>query len=259
MCEIFSAVYTRAGDLIFRPDVTNSHEDLIERKSLRDDGHDEFARLEFYPRKNGAWDNPDSYALHIDEEVRPHWFTGDMEISVTQRLRERVSRMIVRNDRRILLGGSWILSGSPVVDRCVNACIIHAGSATITRAGSTTIIYAGSARIIHAGSATIENAGSATIENAGSATIGHAGSAMIIRAGSATIGHAGSAMIEHAGSAIIRDAGSARIIHAGSAMIKYANSAIIRDAGSVMIGYAGSATIENVNSAMFVRALHDER
>ena len=209
MCKTFSAIVLKSGDLIFDP-ATDSHEDLIESANLSD-LRCEFARVEFVP-KDGKFDDLNSYIFKLDEFRTPDWWTEDIEKRTVVIMRSRIDRMIVREDKRILIGGNWILSENINIEKLVNCRIIYAGSATIQYAQSATIQNAGSARIHNAGSARIQDAGCATIQYAQSAMIQYAGFAMIEYAESATIHNAQSAMIRYARFATIEDAGYATIL-----------------------------------------------
>jgi len=199
MCKKFSALYLITKELVFVPESTDSHEDLIDATfnfpSLKStDNGNGFVRLEYCPQ-DGNYADIKSYKLHVDQRVRPQWFTDSEEKHVESLLRNRVLQMMIIKSKKVLLGGCYILVGNVNIRNLTNSRIISAGSAIIKDAGF--------AIIEHAGSATIENAESATIKDAGFATIKYAEFATIKYAGSATIKYAGSATIKHAGSATI--------------------------------------------------------
>jgi hypothetical protein len=126
MCNFLSAIALPNGDLLSLPDLTDSHEDLISYFAL-DDKRDEklakFARVEFAP-SNGRHDDVESYQLMIDEQSIPTWLTDEMQEVIKSRLRTMVSRMIIKDSRRLLLGGCWILSGEANIDQAKHARII---------------------------------------------------------------------------------------------------------------------------------------
>ena len=185
MCKTFSAILTKSEELIFHPEFTDSHEDLLRTLNMFDNG-ESFVRLEFCPTGNDYADLK-SYKLKVDQRVRPGWFDEHVEKRVFEKLYSRVKRMIVIKDRNILLGGCWILVGKICVDQLQNCRIINAGSSTIEYVESSTIINAESSTIKYAELSTIINAESSTIEYAGSSIIMNAGSSTIKNAESSTV------------------------------------------------------------------------
>ena len=133
MCNFLSAIVLQNGDILCDPEHTDSHEDLIAAHGLDniDDAHVlRFARVEFRPGL--PIDDPSNYTLWIDEAISPVWLDDSMRSRVEEDLRIRVSRMIVRDKRRTLLGGCWVLGngasvrwvvGGRIVAMCGNASI----------------------------------------------------------------------------------------------------------------------------------------
>jgi len=122
MCRFLSALVLRSGDIICDPEHTDSHEHLIEAHGLSDRGLDAFVRVEFIPVDQNFVD-VSSYKLVVDEPGRPDWFESALEERIIESLRDRVRRMIVEDERRLLLGGCWILGPHAVVRVVVNARI----------------------------------------------------------------------------------------------------------------------------------------
>jgi hypothetical protein len=203
MCNFLSAIVSRTGEIYYHP-LSDSHTHLIAHFGLKEGkAGQNFICVEFTP-EGGKIDQPDGYTLSVDETRIPSWFDDEAREKVVGFLRGTVERMIVRDDREILLGGCWIVAGKATVDLATNCRIISVrDSATINYVGgSATINYVGdSATINYVG-------GSATIKDVGdSATINYVG-------GSATINYVGdSATINYVGgSATIKDVGDSATI-----------------------------------------------
>ena len=159
MCYFLSALVIKNGEdceVFSLPESTDSHEDLIAFKGLQDNGRNVFVRIEYLPGVD--FTNLNEYTLVLDEYARPDWFTEEAEARVKNRLRAQVERMLVREDRHVLASGCYILIGDIKIDSCLNARIIHAGSAMIEHADYSMIKHANSATIQYANSATIQYA-----------------------------------------------------------------------------------------------------
>ena len=177
MCKFLSAIKTRTGALYCNP-LLDSHEDIIDYFGLNDGLMQHLVRLEFRPDERKDLVDIAKYKLIIDELDVPKWFDDEMKEKTISELTVIVKNLIVTEDRKILVGGAYIIA-SGNIKKLINCDIKYAGYATIEYAGYATIEDAGYATIEYAGYATIEDAGSATIEDAGSATIKYAGSATI--------------------------------------------------------------------------------
>jgi len=119
MCNFLSALVFSDGKIFSDPEHTDSHSDLIRVRGLDDSLPLEtrgWIRVEFKPDNNDTLDQPEMYKLTVDELAAPAWFDDAMRFDITERLREQVEKMIVRDRREILLGGCWILArGAEVV------------------------------------------------------------------------------------------------------------------------------------------------
>ena len=174
MCKFKSGIVLRdernkGGFALLMSPWTESHSDLIAMNDLRDDGKLRFARVEFSPPSYAELHLPEKYALRIDERRTPDWFDEEMKAAVADKMRGYIKSIIVTDDRKILIGGQFIVCGQAKICE-VKTCAIQSvsGSASI---GS---VY-GSARIDFV-------YGSASIDYVyGSASIGFvSGSASII-------------------------------------------------------------------------------
>jgi hypothetical protein len=107
-----SAIWTKQGDLLCDPSLIDSHEDLIALHGLRDEGHlgaggRDWIRVEFTPPDDGSKIADVSlWNLNIDEETMPCWVDRDV---IRERCAARVQRMIVNEDKPILVGGPFII------------------------------------------------------------------------------------------------------------------------------------------------------
>jgi phage gp45-like len=113
MCDFLSALVFSDGKIFSDPEHTDSHSDLILVKGLDDSRPLEtrgWIRVEFKPDHDDTLDQPETYKLKVDETSTPAWFDDAMRFDITERLREQVEKMIVRDSREILLGGCWILA-----------------------------------------------------------------------------------------------------------------------------------------------------
>ena len=122
MCNFLSAIVLRNSDIICMPEYTDSHEDLIEWKGLSDKGQDFFVRVEFYP-ENRQYDKLEEYKLQVDQSFTPKWFNDELKNRVKERLQAKIQRMIISYNRKILLGGCFILTNNIIIDRAVNTRI----------------------------------------------------------------------------------------------------------------------------------------
>jgi hypothetical protein len=122
MCNFLSAIVMRNWDLLCDPFLTDSHEDLLSAHNVRDGlcQHDAFVRVEFIPPKDSPIHNLSTWTLKVDQANTPDWFDSER---ATNLLKDRVQRMIVADERELLLGGCWILVGEAKIKRVQNARI----------------------------------------------------------------------------------------------------------------------------------------
>jgi len=132
MCNFLSAIVLRDGTLICDPEHTDSHEDLLEIHALNDGitalYQERFARIEFTPPADSAKiEDLSTWALKIDEEAKPSWFD---ETTIRSKCEERILRIFVRNEVKILVGGCWILVGNARAIKVIHSTIksLHGSS-----------------------------------------------------------------------------------------------------------------------------------
>jgi len=162
MCNFLSAVVSRTGAIYCNP-LMDSHEDIIEYFNLRDGGMGHIVRVEFSPEKREDLIDSTKYLLKVDEQETPEWFEEHRE-NVLSHLLQIIKNITITEDRKILLGGAFVIGNNVKVGKLIGCDIKYAGSSTIKYAGSSTIEDAGYSTIENAGSSTIEYAGSSTIE-----------------------------------------------------------------------------------------------
>jgi hypothetical protein len=134
MCDFLSAIITRNGK-IFQHWATDHHSSLIDIFGLHEGAgavvkDQNFIRVEFSPAKeNDKKDFCDAakYILYVDEEFTPDWFDSDMRANVDGFLREQVSRMIVRDSRKLLVGGCWIIAEGAHIETAMQCRLFIAG------------------------------------------------------------------------------------------------------------------------------------
>ena len=121
MCQYKSAVVLPNGDLIHH-EATDHHDDLLLWAGLADTSRQpNFVRVEFTGPDLG---DIATYALKVDQDYLPQWWTSEMADDVARRLRALCERSIVSDRRKILLGGVWVLVGDAFVDRAENVRIV---------------------------------------------------------------------------------------------------------------------------------------
>ena len=136
MCNFLSAIVKRNGDVVCDPEHTDSHEDLVANEGLPDKGKGEFVRVEFTP--GGVIDDPKTWNLQLDEAMTPIWWTDEMVEKVREYLERLVSNHIVRENRKVLIGGWWIIAkGASIGKNCGARIYVNYGTVTTNAYGGT--------------------------------------------------------------------------------------------------------------------------
>ena len=136
MCKFFSFLALRNGDLVC-DDATDSHEDLIALRGLDDSGYPlasrQWFRGEFLPPEDLARiEDPAAWTVRVDENAVPEWYDEDHWRSECWL---RVERMFVRDERKILTGGKYVLLPGSRVHRVVGGLVrIACTNADLTNA-----------------------------------------------------------------------------------------------------------------------------
>ena len=126
MCQFFSGIAFRNGDIHYNP-MTDSHEDLIFEKGLNDNAElnsvsRNWVRFEYTSEKLS---DLSTYKLRIDESSVPSWCDDDFKNDLINKVIPIIKSMILCDvEKKILIGGCWILTGGSIIDRCVSSRII---------------------------------------------------------------------------------------------------------------------------------------
>jgi len=145
MCRPFSAIVLQSprdkgGFRLLMSPYTDSHSDLITLHDLKDAGRLTFARIEFTPPDWKTAHLVESYALRLDEERAPAWWTEETAEAVTEQMRAHVSRCIITDARPLLLGGKWIIGPGADVGRADFANIIALTGGTLNEMTGGTLL-----------------------------------------------------------------------------------------------------------------------
>ena len=130
MCKFYSAIVMRNGDLLHNEKLT-SHEDIIRLFNIKDTqiNCDKFVRVEFTPDESKDLPNIEKYKLNVDEESCTEWFE-EYRDQITERLKEYVSKRIIKSDQKILTGGLYVVTNCKI-DKIISAQVIYMQSAQV--------------------------------------------------------------------------------------------------------------------------------
>ena len=117
MCQFKSAIVLKNGDVIHNEWI-DSHEDLVTLYNLKDEGKEEFVRVEYVPEDTPS--NLDKYALKVDEKETPDWFNPE---KTERKLRAIVKKMIITGDVSMIVGKRVILDGANVGE--IRQSVVH--------------------------------------------------------------------------------------------------------------------------------------
>jgi len=117
MCEIFSGIGTRTGQL-YTSDVTDSHNDLFDIYNLREQ---QCTPVEFLLGTDPT--DVSTYTFRFDAE-RPAWADDEWVERIKAEWTRRIEKMIVRDKRKILAGGCWILGDGAVVGQTISVRLV---------------------------------------------------------------------------------------------------------------------------------------
>ena len=109
MCKFYSAIVMKNGDVLHDEHVL-SHEDLIALFNINDTqtNCDKFVRVEFTVEDENDYADIEKYKLNVDEESVPKWFEKHREF-VTEKLKGIVKTRIILTDRKLLIGGLFVV------------------------------------------------------------------------------------------------------------------------------------------------------
>jgi len=137
MCKFYSAIVMRNGDILHNENLT-SHEDLISLFEINDTqmNCDKFVRVEYSPDDNTDYADIEKYRLNVDEKSTPDWFESQREY-VISRLRDIVLKRIITTDRKILIGGLYVV-GNCVIDKVIEANVYYNDGTVKDNSGTVT-------------------------------------------------------------------------------------------------------------------------
>ncbi|MFA6917040.1 MAG: hypothetical protein WC222_11630 [Parachlamydiales bacterium] len=119
MCKFYSAIIKPNGDLLH--DIhTSSHKDIINLYNLNDDKVGRFAKLEY---TSDDLMDLSTYQLKVDENVKPDWLTDKMLENAERKLYQIVKKRIITEDRKLLMGGIFVIAEGVKIDTVKNAII----------------------------------------------------------------------------------------------------------------------------------------
>lgn len=238
MCDMFSALVMKNGDLVFYPEVTDSHEDLVHLKNVNDSYLDPaFLRIEYSPDMyKGNWADINSYVLlHTAYEI-PEWWTDELRDRTIERLRDRISRLIVHENRDVILGGACILAKDVHVERIVGSRILYADQGSL-------VAVARNCRIVKAGQGRFKSVTFSQIDRGNSASFGEVVNCHIDRADRATFDWIHSSSVTHGSDSKILDLSNSTINHCNSCTIDSASMSVITSGGTSHINIADDVII----------------
>ena len=77
MCNFWSCIYTKSGDVLYDP-LSDRHEDIVSQNKLIDKTIDkddmQFCRVEITPPNGDVFADVKLWTLKVDELARPEWF-----------------------------------------------------------------------------------------------------------------------------------------------------------------------------------------
>ena len=126
MCRYLSGIVFQSGELS-TSHYTDSHESLIKWRNLDDSRPIEtrtWIRVEFSPQSNEDYDKPEKYIFNVDERSTPIWFNSEMREKIIAEMTGIVKASIIKENKKFILGGKWILSGKVEVDVLENSFIV---------------------------------------------------------------------------------------------------------------------------------------
>ena len=128
MCKDLSLIFLKNYTILEDFEHTSSHEDLIDEHNLDDSPEakylEKFCRVEYTPPENlKDIEDLSKWNLKVDECEIPSWFDVDKARNLIE---NKVSSMFIKEDRKILLGGCWIILGGNI-NKIKNSKVIYLG------------------------------------------------------------------------------------------------------------------------------------
>ena len=132
MCKFLSGIVFQTGELS-TSQYTDSHESLIKWLNLDDSAPIQtrtWIRVEFAPEDKVDYDKLNKYVFKVDEHQTPIWFNDEMREHIIQEMTKIIKASIVDSDKKILLGGKWILTGKCKIESVENSIIVWMGGSS---------------------------------------------------------------------------------------------------------------------------------
>ena len=152
MCEFLSAIAFQNGDIYCRPELTDSHEDLLGLLKL-DDTQDpalqKWVRVEMSPRE-GDWTEMKTWRFHVDEASLPVWASENWQEDVKAKMWSRILKCLVKGEQLVRFGEAVILLPGSKVHRLEQCRIYSADQATIGTLRNCEVRYANKCHIQYA-------------------------------------------------------------------------------------------------------------
>jgi len=130
MCNFLSAIVCRSGKVLAAPEATDSWRCLVSAFGLL--GADlvvsarDWIKIEFTPSDDIAQiADTSKWRLRVTEDLKPTWWDG-IASAVRTDLVNRVEQMIVRDERKCLIGGCWIVANGGKIETLVRGRIVCA-------------------------------------------------------------------------------------------------------------------------------------
>ena len=140
MCNFLSGIGFKNGDVYTSP-YTDRHEYMIADLGLNDNGSalQNWIRCEY---SSHDLTDINSYQLIIDEPSAPAWVTTELKNQWGKELKSRAEKCIlVTGEKKILLGGKWVVGGDVKINNVINSQIVFCGgNASITGVGDNASI-----------------------------------------------------------------------------------------------------------------------
>ena len=152
MCKLKSAIVLK--DRIFMPDY-DSHSEMLEELKIKDDylgASRKFVRVELSPKDGDPFSDIDTWALTVDQDIRPEWFS---EEECKPRLIEAVKEwakthiFIGVNGLKLNTGTNYYVKDCKDVEICGSASVKACGSASVKAWGSASVEACGSAIVFN--------------------------------------------------------------------------------------------------------------
>jgi hypothetical protein len=154
MCQFFSSVVLRNGDLRWHP-LLDSHSDIVCYFGLPDDNAHvhHFAKCELTPVEEDDWLDASRWRFRLDQEVAPVWWPEIAPIAEAN-MRAAAAKMIVTSgERALLLDECLIVGGDAIVQEMRGGRIVRIRGGTVSeiRGGTVSEIWGGTVSEIWGG------------------------------------------------------------------------------------------------------------